>query len=1242
MMRRRSAYLGGLATGIMMLASLTATADAARPSVAPPPAPAATAPNGVTGGPVAACVPRQPICLPFTVVDNRGYVAPPNDVMEAIPFTIEADNRVTVRLQNLVTSDGSRCLTKGVRAPDGRLVDGETFRVCPLHDGLFEWGTTLSVGGAYTLLLDIGQQAGATGRVDVTLYQTAPDDTGTLPTNGTEQRVDLGSPGQRAYRSFTGAQGDTLRLIVDPGDSFNNDPNDLCRLSALLRVVKPDGLNLYPTNDTWACVRTQIAVTLSLPQTGTYWIKIDPDYWATGSIDLKLARIPAVTRCDPSSVLPIMMVHGFNEQPGVFDTMRTFLIGALTEEFKRDGIAADRAAACAPGYVRAIDVGRRGSSRANAEIIKAELADLLAATGKPRADIIAHSKGGLDSRIAVATLQNPQSVRNLAMIGTPNGGARMAAVGCGVPNFPALQQNDREFRAVATNVLSTLFGECDGPEDGLYGLTEDFVQNELNPATPDNPNVFYTTIFGDASNSPADCLICFAMRGLMGPNDIIIPVHSALHLRGRGYWPIGPFNADHDELLTRTEVLNDLYCVALSGRNRPRTDPDRTCDRPDQRPQTPPLGNAAHIDAVPVPAGGSTTITLPVAGAGPGGLFVLTDGAGLTATANGVNLIPAPGFYGDMLLGQLDGASDISLTISNPGDRAVSAMVGVGTDRARELDIVLTPEVPKPGQPVQIKLTGQAPAGLFGVVTAPNGTETTVTFAGAGSDSVATFTPTVSGQFRVAVGHKGTNQARRFGFRRLVVGAGAAAPTGTVRTSLTRSGADNLADALNVDVDVTATQAGQYTLSAALVAADTPEGTLIAHTRTTRQLAAGATTSIRLVYRGPVIYGANRGASFRLADVTLLRPGDVVEAQAATLAIPTQYPRDTFRPTRIDPGFVDVREGGQGARTEVRPPATLSERINDPVTVNFGSYVQDGSATWPEDYDAVLGGLRYLPGETVKTIPMTIKGDDLDENDEPAFFLLGGEVNATIGGFHVGGANIRDDDPVIMPGFAAATVEGNSGTTIVAVPVTLASPPAAWPVTVQYAPYDAPGFAKPGQDFDAPSGTLTFQTGQLSKTIPLTIRADTLDEDDELALIALTNPNNGSVGGLAIAGVQINDDDPAPVIEPGFAAATVEGNSGTKVVAVPVTLSEPSGRTVTVRYGPFTQPGGYAVFPGDFDVVPGTLTFQPGETSKTIALTIKADTLDENDEGALIALDNPVNATVGGYSVAGVTILDDD
>ena len=62
--------------------------------------------------------------------------------------------------------------------------------------------------------------------------------------------------------------------------------------------------------------------------------------------------------------------------------------------------------------------------------------------------------------------------------------------------------------------------------------------------------------------------------------------------------------------------------------------------------------------------------------------------------------------------------------------------------------------------------------------------------------------------------------------------------------------------------------------------------------------------------------------------------------------------------------------------------------------------------------------------------------------------------------------------PVVVPGGAAVT-EGNAGTTVLQVPVTL-SAPSAVPVTVQWSTFDGSGQPAVGVDYDAASGTVTF------------------------------------------------------------------------------------------------------------------------------------------------------------------------
>jgi hypothetical protein len=89
-----------------------------------------------------------------------------------------------------------------------------------------------------------------------------------------------------------------------------------------------------------------------------------------------------------------------------------------------------------------------------------------------------------------------------------------------------------------------------------------------------------------------------------------------------------------------------------------------------------------------------------------------------------------------------------------------------------------------------------------------------------------------------------------------------------------------------------------------------------------------------------------------------------------------------------------------------------------------------------------------------------------------------------------------------------------------------------------------------------------------------------------------------------------------------------------------VTLSAPSGKTVTVQYA--TSAGGDATEGTDYTAVsPTTLTFTPGDVSETATVVVQGDNIDEVDETFNVTLSNPSNASIGDGAGVG-TILDDD
>jgi hypothetical protein len=106
-----------------------------------------------------------------------------------------------------------------------------------------------------------------------------------------------------------------------------------------------------------------------------------------------------------------------------------------------------------------------------------------------------------------------------------------------------------------------------------------------------------------------------------------------------------------------------------------------------------------------------------------------------------------------------------------------------------------------------------------------------------------------------------------------------------------------------------------------------------------------------------------------------------------------------------------------------------------------------------------------------------------------------------------------------------------------------------------------------------------------------------------------------------------------------------EGNSGARTLNVPVVLSKPSTQTVTVNFTTATWAPTYgAAMPQDYDAASGTITFAPGETSKSVAVVVKGDTVQESGgDKFLVILSNAANANIGGFGGVGVGhILDDD
>ena len=353
---------------------------------------------------------------------------------------------------------------------------------------------------------------------------------------------------------------------------------------------------------------------------------------------------------------------------------------------------------------------------------------------------------------------------------------------------------------------------------------------------------------------------------------------------------------------------------------------------------------------------------------------------------------------------------------------------------------------------------------------------------------------------------------------------------------------------------------------------------------------------------------------------------------------------DDDDPPTVSIGSPSVTEGDSG-EADLDFTVSLSAASGKRVTVKYAVDGTDaGTATSGTDYTAVTETtLTFAGGDTSKTVTVKVKGDTLNEPNETVRLTLNSPTNATLSSASTGVGTITDDDGAPTVSISSPSVaEGNSGQAHLDFMVTL-SAASGRQVTVKYAPATNAGTATAGTDYTAVSQTtLTFAAGETSKRARVLVTGDAMDEPDETVRLTLSGPTNATLGSASTGVGTITDDDDPPTVSIG-SASVAEGDSGEADLDFTVSLSAASGKQVTVKYAVDGTDAGTATSGTDYTAVTETtLTFAVGDTSKTVTVKVKGDTLNEPNETVRLTLSEPANATLGPASTGMGTITDDD
>jgi hypothetical protein len=181
------------------------------------------------------------------------------------------------------------------------------------------------------------------------------------------------------------------------------------------------------------------------------------------------------------------------------------------------------------------------------------------------------------------------------------------------------------------------------------------------------------------------------------------------------------------------------------------------------------------------------------------------------------------------------------------------------------------------------------------------------------------------------------------------------------------------------------------------------------------------------------------------------------------------------------------------------------------------------------------------------------------------------------------------------------------------------------------------GTATAGPDFTPLMETLSFNTGEDSKTVILHIKDDTTDEWDETVNLIISDFADDGPGALGTATLTITDNDSPPSLSINDVTVT-EGTGPGGIAVFNVSLSQISGKEISVALTPGTITAQSGV---DFVLDFNKLTIAPGQLSADISIPVTGDTLDEFDETFTLTISNPANATILRGQATG-TILDND
>lgn len=213
---------------------------------------------------------------------------------------------------------------------------------------------------------------------------------------------------------------------------------------------------------------------------------------------------------------PILLVHGM----GFRDSSRINYWGRIPHVLEQEG--------CLIFYG---GQDSNGTTETNGSVIAEKIKEIVNTTGCKKVNIIAHSKGGLDARYAISTLEMGKYVASLSTVSTPHHGSRTVDKLLKLPVF--LVKTAAFFSDLWLRI-------CGDTQPDAYRVWQSFTTSfaqKFNNENPDCPDVYYQSYAFIFKTRRSDMLMWFPhliISLIEGENDGLLTPDSVMWTNFRG------------------------------------------------------------------------------------------------------------------------------------------------------------------------------------------------------------------------------------------------------------------------------------------------------------------------------------------------------------------------------------------------------------------------------------------------------------------------------------------------------------------------------------------------------------------------------------------------------------------------------------------------------------------------------------------------------------------------------------